>query len=142
MAMGRSPGAAFSMATTSLSQTLASGSGRRRPRGAFFCEGSRRSLSNRYAADALNPAFAAATMRALFGNVTEPDRALRTFVRDRLAEGWTPEQISGWLKRGNERRCVLGEVSAFSWSNWGALPDKASGSRRVAPRGLSQQRRM
>jgi transposase, IS30 family len=31
------------------------------------------------------------------------DRALRTFVRDRLAEGWTPEQISGWLKEGNER---------------------------------------
>jgi hypothetical protein len=28
----------------------------------------------------------------------ERDRALRTFVRDRLAEGWTPEQISGWLK--------------------------------------------
>src|SRR5208282_5522978 len=23
---------------------------------------------------------------------------------DRLAEGWTPEQISGWLKAGNERR--------------------------------------
>ena len=34
----------------------------------------------------------------------ERDRALRTFVVDRLAEGWTPEQISGWLKRGNERR--------------------------------------
>ena len=28
----------------------------------------------------------------------ERDRALRTFVVDRLAEGWTPEQISGWLK--------------------------------------------
>ena len=23
---------------------------------------------------------------------------------DRLAEGWTPEQISGWLKSGNEPR--------------------------------------
>ena len=34
----------------------------------------------------------------------ERDRALRTFVVDRLAEGWTPEQISGWLKGGNERR--------------------------------------
>ena len=34
----------------------------------------------------------------------ERDRALRTFVADRLAEGWTPEQISGWLKGGNERR--------------------------------------
>ena len=28
----------------------------------------------------------------------ERDRALRTFVVDRLAEGWTPEQISGRLK--------------------------------------------
>src|SRR4030088_1610887 len=34
----------------------------------------------------------------------ERDRALRTFVVDRLAEGWTPEKISGWLKEGNERR--------------------------------------
>ena len=34
----------------------------------------------------------------------ERDRDLRTFVLDRLAEGWTPEQISGWLKGGNERR--------------------------------------
>ena len=34
----------------------------------------------------------------------ERDRALRTFVVDRLAEGWTPEGISGWLKGGNERR--------------------------------------
>jgi Helix-turn-helix domain len=34
----------------------------------------------------------------------EGDRALRTFVVDRLAEGWTPEQIAGWLKGGNERR--------------------------------------
>jgi len=34
----------------------------------------------------------------------EKDQALQSFVRDRLAEGWTPEQISGWLKAGNERR--------------------------------------
>ena len=33
----------------------------------------------------------------------EKDRALRSFVLDRLAEGWTPEQIAGWLKAGNER---------------------------------------
>ena len=32
----------------------------------------------------------------------ERDRALRSFVVDRLAEGWTPEQISGWLNGGNE----------------------------------------
>ena len=34
----------------------------------------------------------------------ERDERLRGFVRDRLAEGWSPEQISGWLKQGNERR--------------------------------------
>jgi hypothetical protein len=34
----------------------------------------------------------------------ERDRASRTFVVDRPAEGWTPEQISGWLKGGNEPR--------------------------------------
>jgi len=33
--------------------------------------------------------------------VIEKDRALRSFVLDRLTEGWTPEQISGWLKAGN-----------------------------------------
>ena len=36
--------------------------------------------------------------------ILEKDQKLRTFVCDRLAEGWTPEQISGWLKAGNERR--------------------------------------
>ena len=34
----------------------------------------------------------------------ERETDLRIFVRDRLAEGWTPEQISGWLKSGNEPR--------------------------------------
>jgi hypothetical protein len=47
MATGRRPGALFSKGTTSLSQTAASGSCRRRPRGAFFCEGSRGSCSIR-----------------------------------------------------------------------------------------------
>ena len=36
--------------------------------------------------------------------ILEREAALRSFVRDRLAEGWTPEQISGWLKAGNEPR--------------------------------------
>ena len=35
----------------------------------------------------------------------ERDRALRTFVVDRLAEGWTPEQISGWLKEETNVVC-------------------------------------
>ena len=28
---------------------------------------------------------------------------MRRFVHDRLLEGWTPEQIAGWLRRGEER---------------------------------------
>jgi IS30 family transposase len=35
--------------------------------------------------------------------VLEQDAKLRRFVRERLLEGWTPEQIAGWLKRGEER---------------------------------------
>ena len=34
--------------------------------------------------------------------ILEQDEPLRRFVLDRLAEGWTPEQISGWLERGIE----------------------------------------
>ena len=36
--------------------------------------------------------------------ILEREATLRLFVGDRLAEGWTPEQISGWLKSGNEPR--------------------------------------
>ena len=36
--------------------------------------------------------------------ILEREAVLRLFVGDRLAEGWTPEQISGWLKSGNEPR--------------------------------------
>ena len=36
--------------------------------------------------------------------ILEREAALRLFVGDRFAEGWTPEQISGWLKSGNEPR--------------------------------------
>src|SRR3954468_1322119 len=36
--------------------------------------------------------------------LVERDPNLGRFIRDRLAEGWTPEQISGWLKAGNEPR--------------------------------------
>ena len=35
--------------------------------------------------------------------VLEHDERLGRFVRERLLEGWTPEQIAGWLKRGEER---------------------------------------
>src|ERR1700730_16360689 len=36
--------------------------------------------------------------------IIEKVQKLRPFVCHRLAEGWTPEQIAGWLKAGNERR--------------------------------------
>jgi IS30 family transposase len=34
--------------------------------------------------------------------VLERDQRLGRFVRDRLAEGWSPQQISGWLRSGAE----------------------------------------
>lgn len=34
--------------------------------------------------------------------VLEQDPRLRQFVVDRLAEGWSPEQIAGWLKKRSE----------------------------------------
>ena len=41
--------------------------------------------------------------------ILERDAKLGRFVRERLLEGWTPEQIASWLKRGEERG--LGRVS-------------------------------
>src|SRR3954465_12323002 len=41
--------------------------------------------------------------------ILERDAKLGRFVRERLLEGWTPEQIAGWLERGEERG--LGRVS-------------------------------
>src|SRR3954462_5020792 len=35
--------------------------------------------------------------------VLERDAKLGRFVRERLLEGWTPEQVAGWLRRGEER---------------------------------------
>src|SRR5690349_24993970 len=35
--------------------------------------------------------------------VLERDERLGRFVRERLPEGWTPGQIAGWLRRGEER---------------------------------------
>src|ERR1700685_4754574 len=35
--------------------------------------------------------------------ILEREAALRLFVGDRLAQGWKPEQISGWLETWNEQ---------------------------------------
>ena len=48
--------------------------------------------------------------------ILETDAALADFVHARLSEGWTPEQIAGWLKRGVERglRAVCAET-IYAW---------------------------
>src|SRR3977135_2987250 len=73
-----------------------------RPKSTVSCELSR----NRLPSGHYSPLHAAGAyqLRRRREALIEKDRALRTFVLDRLAEGWTPEQISGWLKAGNERR--------------------------------------
>src|SRR5829696_9174120 len=48
--------------------------------------------------------------------ILERDAKLARFVRERLLEGWTPEQIAGWLKRGEEhglRAVSLETIYAF-----------------------------
>ena len=48
--------------------------------------------------------------------ILERDAKLGRFVRERLLEGWTPEQIAGWLKRGEEgglRPVCLETIYAF-----------------------------
>src|SRR3712207_9495335 len=37
--------------------------------------------------------------------VLERDAKLGRFVRERLLEGWTPEQIAGWLKQIGRASC-------------------------------------
>src|SRR3954453_8282139 len=48
------------------------------------------------------PAAGAYQRRRRRDAVLERDRRLRDFVCDRLAEGWTPEQIAGCLRAGHE----------------------------------------
>ena len=51
--------------------------------------------------------------------ILEREAALRLFVGDRLAEGWTPEQISGWLNR----RGVLHFALELRGPVWEGLSD-------------------
>ena len=61
--------------------------------------------------------------------ILERDAKLGRFVRERLLEGWTPEQIAGWLKRGEERglRAVSSRPSTPSSTAPGRRP-RSSGS--------------
>jgi transposase, IS30 family len=82
------------------------------------------------------------------------DAKLGRFVRERLLEGWTPEQIAGWLERGEERglRAVsLETIYAFVYRPgrrgeklWDLLPrGRAKRGRRRArqPRNVIAERR-
>jgi IS30 family transposase len=86
--------------------------------------------------------------------VLERDAKLGRSVRERLLEGWTPERIAGWLKRGEERglRAVAAEtIYAFlhrpgqkAEKLWKLLPrGRARRGRRRArqPRGTIAERR-
>ena len=65
---------------------------------------SRELKRNAHADGTYRPVFAEGSyrFRRQRAAVLEEDTALRRFVLDRLAEGWTPEQIAGWLGRGIE----------------------------------------
>jgi transposase, IS30 family len=86
--------------------------------------------------------------------ILERDERLGRFVRERLLEGWTPEQIAGWLERGEERglRPVSPEtIYAFiqrpgqkAEKLWKLLPrGRARRGRRRArqPRNMTAERR-
>jgi transposase, IS30 family len=72
--------------------------------------------------------------------VLERDERLGRFVRERLLEGWTPEQIAGWLKRGEERglRTVSAEtIYAFPHR----AGQKAERLWKLLPRGRAKRTR-
>jgi IS30 family transposase len=59
----------------------------------------------------------------------EPE--LAAFVRERLYEGWTPEQISGWLAVGNESLPSISFETIYDWVF--AKSQKAEGLHRLLP---------
>lgn len=65
---------------------------------------SRELRRNAHADGTYRPVFAEGSyrFRRQRAAILETDVALRGFVVDRMAEGWTPEQIAGWLRRGIE----------------------------------------
>jgi IS30 family transposase len=72
--------------------------------------------------------------------VLERDAKLARFVRERLLEGWTPEQIAGWLGRGEERQ--LRPVAAETVYAFIHRPgQKAEKLWRLLPRGRAKRGR-
>ena len=72
--------------------------------------------------------------------ILERDAKLGRFVRERLLEGWTPEQIAGWLKRGEERG--LRSVSCETVYAFIHRPgQKGEKLRKLLPRGRARRGR-
>ena len=73
--------------------------------------------SGRYAAHVADGAYMARRQRSA---LLERDKRLAGFVRDRLTEGWSPQQISGWLQSGAEtglRTVAMETIYAFLYRN-------------------------
>ncbi|MCH8135593.1 MAG: IS30 family transposase [Proteobacteria bacterium] len=69
--------------------------------------------SGRYSARTADGAYLLRRQRSA---LLERDKRLARFVRDRLTEGWSPQQISGWLQSGAElglRAVAMETVYAF-----------------------------
>jgi len=69
--------------------------------------------SGRYAAHVADGSYMARRQRPA---LLECDKRLAGFVRDRLTEGWSPQQISGWLQSGAEvglRAVAMETIYAF-----------------------------
>lgn len=60
--------------------------------------------------------------------ILERDGRLGRFVRERLLEGWTPEQIAGWLKRGAERKLRAVSLPSTPSSTGSGRRPRSSGS--------------
>jgi len=69
--------------------------------------------SGRYSARTADGAYLLRRQRSA---LLERDKRLARFVRDRLTEGWSPQQISGWLQSGAElglRTVAMETIYAF-----------------------------
>lgn len=53
--------------------------------------------------------------RRLRERVLDANPQLAGYVRDRLYEGWTPEQIAGWLADGNEALPTISHEAIYDW---------------------------
>jgi len=59
----------------------------------------------------------------------EPE--LARFIRERLQDGWTPEQVSGWLAAGHEALPTVSFETIYDWLF--AKPQKTEGLHKLLP---------